>query len=389
SLIVDNTGVFADGSEIVTASDVNIANWDTAYGWGDHDGLYSLLNHKTNELYSPDDLKNLTLTNTNLIYQDGTSQRFIIDSTGTGIFSPDGNKVLLVTNTEAYANGEVILTSSDLPVDRIVSPDTLSNLTINNTGAYLIGNFTVGDERFGVDEGYVYMQSPTKNHNLMVDNTGAFYDGGEIITVSNFPDIDKIISPDGLKNLTITNTALTYNDGTNTRFLSDAVTSRMYAPNGADYISVGDSAMYINDGIRSRIQVDGTHSYMFSPNGQKWVDIINSGLILQGDTDINGIFTLTGDQVNFQMKAKTIGSKSVIGWYKSDDTRIGWMGHGSGANYDLTIRNEGVGGNVQLWADDGLVYINDYLKVSTLTGTGNDYVCVDSTGQMFRSSSGC
>ncbi|HDZ19294.1 MAG TPA: hypothetical protein ENH75_13430 [archaeon] len=147
--------------------------------------------------------------------------------------------------------------------------------------------------------------------------------------------------------------------------------------------------MYINDGIRSRIQVDGTHSYMFSPNGQKWVDIINSGLILQGDTDIDGIFTLTGDQVNFQMKAKTIGSKSVIGWYKSDDTRIGWIGHGSGANYDLTIRNEGVGGNVQLWADDGLVYINDYLKVSTLTGSGDDYVCVNSAGQMFRSSAGC
>ncbi|KKN27022.1 hypothetical protein LCGC14_0868730, partial [marine sediment metagenome] len=177
--------------------------------------------------------------------------------------------------------------------------------------------------------------------------------------------------------------------GTNTRFLSDAVTSRMYAPNGADYISIGDSAIYLNDGARARLQIDGTHTYSFSPSGSKWVDVSNSGIALQGDTQITGLYTLIGDSVNLQMKAKTVGLKSVIGWYKSDGTRIGWMGHGTGANYDLTIRNEGTGGNVQLIADSGIVYVNDYLKVSTLTGTGNDYVCVNSVGQMFRSSSGC
>ena len=510
TLMTDNTGSFYDGAEIITINDIN-PNWDIAYGWGDHDGLYSLLNHKTNELYSPNELKNLSLTNTNLVYQDGSSQRFIIDSTGSGIFSPDGNKVLLVTNTEAYANGEVILTSSDLPVDKIVSPDTLSNLTINNSGSYIIGNFTVGDERLVVDEDYVFMQSPTKNHNLMVDNTGAFYDGGEIITVSNFPDIDKIISPDTLSNLTIDDTSLiyinsngetrfevdgtqtrirgvggspiyikfgtssfeindgvdrfmsnsdktvmasandvwwsatyddryevmddvrarivanatettlispdggdilsvannefTYNDGVADRILVNSVTSRLVAQNGA-YISAGTNS-YINDGTRARLQIDNSDTILFSPSGTKFLTLDNDGTSFSGDavfndavgigndgltilsSDLTPSFNILGNGEAFRIQQAQGVNGFFMTWYDNNSNRMSYYGHGQSANQQhLWLINEMTGGNLII-DTPGIVDVQTGLKVSTLTGTGNDYVCVDSTGQMFRSSVGC
>ncbi|KKM86252.1 hypothetical protein LCGC14_1280830, partial [marine sediment metagenome] len=50
-----------------------IADWDTAYGWGDHDGLYADLVHTHTSIVSPDTLKNLTITNTSLVHNVGTT----------------------------------------------------------------------------------------------------------------------------------------------------------------------------------------------------------------------------------------------------------------------------------------------------------------------------
>ena len=37
----------------IAATNLNIANWDIAYGWGDHAGLYSLLGHTHSGVYEP------------------------------------------------------------------------------------------------------------------------------------------------------------------------------------------------------------------------------------------------------------------------------------------------------------------------------------------------
>jgi hypothetical protein len=41
---LDVTGALA-ATGAVTGSNLNVSNWDTAYGWGDHSGLYSVLAH--------------------------------------------------------------------------------------------------------------------------------------------------------------------------------------------------------------------------------------------------------------------------------------------------------------------------------------------------------
>lgn len=46
-------GVAADGSLTLTVDGYNKSNWDTAYGWGNHSGLYSPLNHNHSSLYEP------------------------------------------------------------------------------------------------------------------------------------------------------------------------------------------------------------------------------------------------------------------------------------------------------------------------------------------------
>ncbi len=185
TLIIGNDGLLYNMVEIATVNDIS-PNWDTAYGWGDHINLYSLLLHGHEGISSPDGLKNLTLDNTNLIYEFGGNQRFIIDSVGAGLFSPSGDKTLLVTNDGVYANNELILTASDLPVSTVVSDDGLSNITINNTGTYLNGYFNFGDELILYEDNLrVVIQSPQKNHNLVVGNDAVTVDGGQVFTASN------------------------------------------------------------------------------------------------------------------------------------------------------------------------------------------------------------
>ena len=169
----------------------------------------------------------------------------------------------------------------------------------------------------------------------------------------------KLIAPDGISIAKVEDTNFEFNDGTGVRILADVGSSRMLSQDGGTYMSVSDGGIYLNHNGQPRLNLTSTDSYLFSPDSTKWIQITNSGITLQGDTEINGLNTLIGDGVNFRMEAKTVGLKSVIGWYKSDGTRIGWIGHGTSANYNLTIRNEGVGGNLMLYANDGTIILSN------------------------------
>ena len=186
TIILSNDGLLYNMVEIATVNDIN-PNWDTAYGWGNHDGLYSLLNHKEDSLYSPDGLKNLTLDNTNFIYNDGTWNRFGITEITTILVSPDGTENLQISNNGVLYNDIEVATINNLHNEsRIVSPDTLNNLTVNNSGAYLNGYFTFGDDLiYNRDNLYLIFNSPGKNHNLVVGNDAVTVDGWQIFTAAN------------------------------------------------------------------------------------------------------------------------------------------------------------------------------------------------------------
>jgi hypothetical protein len=74
-------------SHVKSITTTNISNWNTAYGWGNHAGLYSLLGHTHNYLYSAP----TQLTSTNLNDLSTSGVYFAHDQYGTNTSLPVAN----------------------------------------------------------------------------------------------------------------------------------------------------------------------------------------------------------------------------------------------------------------------------------------------------------
>ncbi len=202
TLIVGNEGLLYNMVEIATVNDIN-SNWDTAFGWGDHDGLYSLLNHKESQLFSPNSQVNFTLTNTGGILSYNNNIRFKVDANYVNLYSPNGDNFNV--GSDIFFNGDRVLTTEDLPVSIVVSDNGLSNISVNNSGTYVTGYFTLGnDSIYNRDNLFLILQSPQKNHNLVIGNDAVTVDGGEVLTVlNNYWQSDSgVLSHDGNVNIT-------------------------------------------------------------------------------------------------------------------------------------------------------------------------------------------
>ena len=340
TIIVDNTGAFYNGSEIITVGDVNISNWDTAYGWGDHSGTYSLLSHVHGAVESPDTLKTLTLTNTDLIYNDGTFNRVGVTSVTTILVSPDGSVNLQVSDTGVLYNDTEIATVDDI----YTHPTGDGNL-------HVPANSTTNDGKV-----------------LTASAVAGTYTWETPITHGS----DTIISPDTLKDLTLSNSNLLYSDGSYARLFIDSTESRLTSPGGQAMISVKDADFTFNDGTKDRIEVsatntalrssDGSYLYLLngvlsyydatrnrlvlapteskilSPDGAKSFKIDNTELSITGKT------TITQDGNFLEHTTTVTGSmdgKGYMTWYQTNGTtRTAWFGFGSSGNYDFSLRNE-------------------------------------------------
>ena len=347
SIIVQNTGSFYNGVEIATLNDLN-ANWDTAYGWGNHAGLYAALNHTHTDLdvlTSPDTLSSLTLTNTNLKYNFGVNDRLVIDATGSGIFSPNGNQNLLATNTGVTYNGVEVATVNDI------------------------------------------YSHPAGDGNLHVP-ANSTTNGGKVLTASAVagtytwepsPYLDAIVAPDFMSGLDITNNTLMYSGTFGVRMLIDTSTSRFLSPDQASYMAVSDADIRLNDGTTDRLNLDATGSYLVSPDTANRIQIENVGtkIIDSGVTRFSVIDTssnlyspdglkrlaITNTAYNyiggmpvanitngtgFRTQQATANQSTIIDFYENNGTtRKSWLGHGSSANRHLaTWSNDYADGDI-------------------------------------------
>ena len=180
TLIVGDTGLLYNMVEIVTVNDIS-PNWDTAYGWGDHDGLYSLLNHKEDALYSPNGLKNLTLDNTNFIYNDGTFNRMGITEITTILVSPDGTENLQIANNGVLYNDIEVATINNLHNEYIIISNN-DSLIINDTS--LIHNDGLVDRSI-VNQIESVFYGPFSINFLRLTSNGVYYNDVEIATVDD------------------------------------------------------------------------------------------------------------------------------------------------------------------------------------------------------------
>lgn len=165
-------GVFYDDVELATVDDIN-SDWDTAFGWGDHANTYSLLDHThagggSDRIISPDTLKNLIITDTTLIYNDGVD-RINILPTISYVKSPNGINSYKITDTWAAISiaGEdrLNLTST---MSTLGSPDGGFNLTVEDNEVQFKKDTSV---RFRLTDSASYIESPNSQNYISIDNT--------------------------------------------------------------------------------------------------------------------------------------------------------------------------------------------------------------------------
>ncbi|KKM93852.1 hypothetical protein LCGC14_1204180, partial [marine sediment metagenome] len=429
------TGISVDaGNQLISPNeqtDLTVSNINLMYQDGSYARLY--IDATESRLTTPNGQEMIKLMDGSFTYNDGIRHRLEINGSVSALISPSGAHTLMTDNTGSFYDGAEIATVNDIYThptgdgnkhvpansttnngkvltatavagtytwqtpaeghdpDQIISPDSLSNLTITNSSLIYTNN--AGEKRFeadatqtrirGVGATPIYMKFGSSSFEINdgVDRfmsnssksimaspndtwwSGCYNDRYEVMDdvrariQANATDT-RLISPDGTDVLWIANNDLTFHDGIRDRIVADAAGTRLYSTGvNASYIACNDVAIYLNDGARARVQVDDTHTYLFAPSGQKWVDVDNDGVALQGNTDITGIATVIADDVALKLKAKTTGKKSVIGWYNSIGTRTAWIGHGASGDEEFYIRNEFSGANIEFQTIGGTVVI--------------------------------
>jgi hypothetical protein len=82
---------------------------------------------------------------------------------------------------------------------------------------------------------------------------------------------------------------------------------------------------------------------------------------------------------------RTAGAASYFSWFTYASVRRGYFGFASGSsNPSITIAVEETNGHIILSPGSG-----GSLQISTLSGSGNAYACLDSTGKLYRSATIC
>ncbi len=436
TLMVDSTGSFYDGVEIATVNDLNPI-------------------HNHDAIISPDASGDLIITDTDLRYNDGYTDRLWINDSLAALISrnnghsivvgdsgalydtveiatlddiyshPIGDGSLHVPANSTTNNGKVLTAGATagsytwqtpglghLP-DRIVSPDTLKNVTITDTNLKYADGTTNRIEidgtqtRFrGVGASAIYMVFRTNSFEIndgvdrfmsnasksvmagandtwwsaCYDDRYEVMDDARARIQANATDTT-LISPDGGDVLSVANNNFTYNDGTADRLLINAATARLVAQNGA-YISAGTN-IYINDATRSRLEITSTHSYLFGPSGTKWVDVDGDSIVLQGDTRVTGVLTIRASVLSLDIINAANTGKGTMQWHTAAGVRSGWFGFGSSGNYALAIANEKADNDMILrTTGTGIVYSEKAFRAqggyqsadgtAGFTGTYND-----------------
>ena len=183
SLVVDDAGAFYNGVELLTDS-----------------------NPATDRIVSPDTLKDLIVSDLNLLYSDGSYARLYIDGNESRLTSPDGQSKMSVKDGD--------FNFDDGTRDRIEA-DGIGTTLRSTTGAYLSmlsNTLLINDNtrnRLEIDASVTTLRGPTGADLILADTWLAFNDGTR--TRLNISSANAALySPDGSKYLNITNAASTF-----------------------------------------------------------------------------------------------------------------------------------------------------------------------------------
>ena len=302
----------------------------------DHD--YAPTVHTHEFIQSPDGLKSVTVADATFSYNNGSNNIIFANATETRFLSPDGlNSMITLTNQGAQffdASGVRIDMNSSATV--LKSPDGSHNIQVGNGGAFYDGVeiATIGD----IGEGGVTdkIVSPDTNSNLTITNTNLVYSdlfSTPRLLVDN--TISILTSPNWAQQFRATNTSISMKYIAVERVEVNGTTTIIRSPDQSQVLTVDNNGAFYNGielgagGETTNWSDNGNH--VFLPVGAS----IGLGTSTPNSAAIHVKRNLTGGaSIALRMTGGTgLTHSNIIAWYKSNDTtRRGWIGFGSSAD---------------------------------------------------------
>ena len=214
---------------------------------------------------------------------------------------------------------------------------------------------------------HLYMESNNGQHSISIDDTGAFYDGAEIMTAAT-GSTDRIISPDQNDYLQIDNTTLSYFDGTNWRMIFTPTNSNIYSPDTLSNLQISNADLNFNDGTRDRLEADGIGTTLRSTTGA-YLSLLSDGLLFNDNTRA---------RIEIDDTGTTLRSDEGAQLLLIDD----WFNFNDGTRTRLNIS----GANAAMYSPDGSKYLNITNAASTFIGNmvSNSYTKLGSTAPAIK-----
>ncbi len=316
---------FIDSRRIYTCNVAGVQTGtfvDNAVKWDVVKGAYNIL--RSNDRY-----KYMLLANSLLEYWDGSDVRLRVNSASTSLYSPDQTAFIALND----------------------------------------GEFDVwlAIERMSIDATRAHITSPDGIHSLVVDNTGAFYDGVELLTESN-PATDRIVSPDTLKDLIVSDLNLLYSDGSYARLFIDGTESRLTSPGGQSTMSIKNGDFNFADGTRDRIEADGIGTTLRSTTGA-YLSMLSNTLLINDNTR---------NRLEIDASVTTLRGPTGADLILADT----WLAFNDGTRTRLNISSA----NAALYSPDGSKYLNITNAASTFIGamTVNGFTKIGSTAPAIK-----
>ena len=167
-----------------------------------------------------------------------------------------------------------------IDTDKIISPDTLKNLTITDTS---LKHYDGTRNRLVVDGSEGILKSPDGDNRVRANNSNiALIEGGSLRLVMG-GNISYMKSSDGDRGVWIKQASVALHENGKNRLWIDNAYSSMHSPNLTNYFKVNNSGVTLIYGENNRIKVDANYTNIYSPDGGN-LNIGNAGVFYSGAT---------------------------------------------------------------------------------------------------------
>lgn len=243
---------------------VNLSGWLTVTWWA-------------TSIYSANGVQFFRIQDNMLYFMSGDKYRFVIRDDWTRLYSPDQTKNLMVTNTWIYTSSTFYnWLSVTWWNTNIYDKSGVQRLLINKDWLYYKSGSIY---RLQIIGNWTKLFSPDQNKYLVINDTwlyvsGKFYNWLNVTWWNT-----NIYSANGIQQLYIDNTEFYYKSGGTFRLRIRSDWTLLIGPNATKYLKVSNSWIYVDGQFYNWLDVTGWTIKMYSTDGSKSMIIKNNNAI--------------------------------------------------------------------------------------------------------------